>query len=36
MEHPGIKRLSPPGARLRDGHRFSLFLRFREGARIRA
>jgi hypothetical protein len=31
-----VQRLAPPGARLRDGHRFSLFLRFRCSARIRA
>jgi hypothetical protein len=29
LENPGVKRLPPPGTRLRDGHCFSLFLRFR-------
>jgi len=35
-ERPGIQELDPPGTRLRDGHRFSLFLRFRYSELIRA
>jgi len=34
-ERPRLQRLAPPGAWWRDGHRFSLFLRFRWSARIR-
>ena len=33
-ERTGVQGLASPGARLRDGHRFSLFLRFRYGACI--
>ena len=29
LERARVKRLAPPGARLRDVHSFSLFLRFR-------
>jgi hypothetical protein len=29
LEHPGFKRLARPRSRLRVGHGFSLFLRFR-------
>jgi hypothetical protein len=31
-ERTGVQGLAPPTARLRDGHRFSLFLRFRYNA----
>src|SRR5581483_9155403 len=35
-ERPGVQRLAPPPAGLRDGHCFSLFLRFRSCARFRS